>query len=359
MAPHELGTTARGHRLRRLQQAASVVIIAVFVLAAIVSKVPDWQTYVPARVDPELARAIAVGDWQHVVELADAWHQREPASQVPNHLRQEASIRLGQLERAWETDLAARYPVPDRSPGAEFCVRWTRSLVRAQPGSASACGLLAKALARTDDRSGALEAAGDGVRLAPGESRAHQIRAAACAQNALYEGALDDATEAVELAPRDVNAYLARAFSRQSKGQYAGAISDYTTVIGLAPGHAFVYANRASCDVSKGDFKAALADYDTAISLDPKCADTYRGRGEAHHWLDADSSALVDFEQAIALDPEDASAWYGKGQALEALGRAPEAIEMFRQTRRVALQSPDAEAEANALKALYRLGAER
>jgi tetratricopeptide (TPR) repeat protein len=254
------------------------------------------------EIDPKLEKAVLDGDWDEVLALAEAAHERDPESVVASWLMVEAHRRLGEPHLAWEAFARLRDQQQMGSQRLFPLESWARGFLDAHPRESVGWELLSSALWWRED----------------------------------YEEASKAAAQAISAAPTDPVAYLVAARAQHRAGKLDEAVAHYSKAIEYDSGLARAYVGRGKVFFDKRELDLALEDFTKAIKLNPQYAEAYNGRGMAYYSKADHTRAIADYDQAIKLNPRLAEAWFNRGKAYTAAGRLEKALESYRQFIRLA-----------------------
>ena len=127
-------------------------------------------------------------------------------------------------------------------------------------------------------------------------------------------------------------------YNRSNLDSGRRAIEAYRKAIALDPNYAVAYAGLAAAESYVADLTGETAALlraeeaaDKAVTLEPGEADGYAARGYLRYAFAWDwTRAQEDFAKAMALAPGDVNVQVSYGYLLASLGRAPEAIALYR-----------------------------
>lgn len=159
-----------------------------------------------------------------------------------------------------------------------------------------------------------------------------------------YENAIDYYSRSMAAGPTNGLTYLLRANVLSALGKHDEAVSDYDrasddgVVLSLGIQDVVLY-NRGNSKAELGDHQGAIEDYTEAIRGNPSNAQFYYNRGNAYLDLYRFQDALDDFVIAANMDgtpgPREINALHNEGIALLAVGKLPEALDVYRQGWRI------------------------
>ncbi len=196
------------------------------------------------------------------------------------------------------------------------------SEVLAVPADRPADGYNQVASQREDrgDWAGARREIGRALAADPNSAEAFRLWAKAKAEQNDLSGALADLQRAIALQPDFALAFVDRSGVRFDQRDYAGALADDERVVALEPKWPDGYNNRGAAKEELNDLEGAMADYTLALRLNPKSALAYANRADVDHKLGKLAAAIKDYGRAITLDPTNESLYRRRATVRQARG---------------------------------------
>jgi len=209
--------------------------------------------------DAEARRAVTIGNWQHVLEIAGEQWRSHPQDRVAEWLAGHSAIINGDYRTATEVFGRAQ------QPGQASQLReWAESLLAGHGESAGGLLLLGDALAR--------------------ENRGAE--------------ALGRMNRAVEIAPKWAAAFNARGAIHVLTGNLERADSDFATAVALEPSLADAHANRGLVLLAQGQPKQAIDSLTLAVDRNSDHAMARYARGIAYAQLADWTSSAKDLQSS-------------------------------------------------------------
>ncbi len=121
------------------------------------------------------------------------------------------------------------------------------------------------------------------------------------------------------------------------RGDWNAMVAAQQQLTRLSPGNVDSWILLSDACRNAGRPERALASADRALELAPDNGDAWVGKGNALHQLKRDQEAIAALQKGLGLKPlRAADGWVGLGDVYYTLGLFPEAINAYRQARRIA-----------------------
>lgn len=236
----------------------------------------------------------------------------------------------------WIIAIVLAGSVAAQSPGAAACasaidrgefasaVRQGQALVLANPASASARVLLARAYMGTNNGAAALVELRQALRHDPASSDALYYTSKLAGILAQQEFAV-----VVESAPDSARTHQIRAEALEAQGDAAGAQREYQAALDQRPGTTSVMNALGDLNRHEKRWKPAIEWYEKVLEKDPRNYDALYGAAVCYRAREMTEQALPLFRRALQADPSSLAAKVAVGEALLTSGNAAEAIPLL------------------------------
>ncbi len=282
-----------------------------------------------APTESDIDHAIVAGDWQKLIELAEAWHAHGPASPVPAFAAGETQRRLGRSDLVHRT-YRSMLPVGGASEVRDPVDDWALGLAARQTDSAYACQMAAAILCLNHNYHAALGPAGRAAKLTPRDPWSWIALGTACLGSQQSERAVEAFGRALALDDRRPEALCGRAQAYLQRHHADQAIADASRAAALNARDDWPYIVRGTAYQAKSLPHRAIADFDRAADLDAERPDAFHCRAAAYVALGDNDRAIKDYDRAIELDPSDLRAMLGRGDTFRLMGSKDRAAADYR-----------------------------
>jgi zinc protease len=197
-----------------------------------------------------------------------------------------------------------------------------------EPENATAWGMLAWALHRSDVPHRSIEAARTAVRLDPHNRWSARFLATALLRARHYLEAVDAAREALRRAPVDLETLSAAADIFTKAGYYEDAERVGRRAAEMFPDESSAWFAYGWSARAASNWTVAEPALRRAVALDPQHSMWHNNLGVALLEMGRPAEALTAFDRALALRPENEFAPVNRARALHQLGKTKEAARL-------------------------------
>lgn len=180
--------------------------------------------------------------------------------------------------------------------------------------------LLAGALERAGERSGALEQLEAALQIRPGHAAARTQLGLILERDGRLDEAIAHLEAVVQARPNDPDALANLGVVRQRRGDLAAALRDFERALSLRPDHVVALNGRGVTRRRSGDVSGAIADFERALAIQPDNAEPHSNLGVIFRQANDLDRAAEHFDRALRLRPDSAEALNGMGSVLEQRG---------------------------------------
>jgi tetratricopeptide (TPR) repeat protein len=192
-----------------------------------------------------------------------------------------------------------------------------RSLLDHHPDHPRALLLLARSVARSGDRTGALRVLARAQQVSPGTIQVWQVAAALAAEIRAWGELLRIARGWTSALPDSHEAWQALSRAHFEESRFSEATAAYERVLQLQPGNPSHLIGAARLAISAQDYEQARHHLDAASEIAPDSADLLYTLGRLHHLTGELEAAEDCCRRAIAARPGFATAYVELGALCE------------------------------------------
>ena len=293
--------------------------------------------------DPALARPIAEGDYDALIDLAGmaaatgALLAQRPARSVWTyrdlvgaHIAPLITNTLPPLDVASD-DALEKHRIAIESSLLDFCTNAPWFIGRASLSADAIAKAWRAAVAA--HQAGDADAAIDGYRRVldqqPDHAQAHYLLGLLLRDRGEARAAERELTAAIASAPAYADARCALANVQRAGGRADTAVETCRTGLKPMAGVASLWRALGLAELARQEGESAREAFEQALALAPTDAQTHYNHGVALQMLHRREEALRAYQRALAFDPEQIAADFNIGVILQEQDRADAAIHAF------------------------------
>ena len=146
--------------------------------------------------------------------------------------------------------------------------------------------------------------------------------------------------KALEIRPQSYMAMFAKGLGYQNQNNLSEAIAFFNRAIEINPNYAPLWRDLGGAYYRQQKYDLAIRSLTKATSLAPRDVETWQALANVQNAIGQEQEALSALSRAIEIEPQNISLWNQKGSIYTENERYNEACNTYRQSRRVAADSP-------------------